>query len=514
MAKYIPYNCNQSMLLPITLSQHLYEGSLQEAILVIVEEKLDLTTFDAHYKNDDTGRPAIHPKVLVKVILLAYSHGIVGSRRIEQACRNNVIFLALAGGIQPDHSTIAAFITAMNKQIMDIFIQVLLICEQMDLLGGTHLSLDGCKLPSNASKNWSATHKELKKKRGKLREKLKTLINEHARFDAQNLDPDLVRKAKLERQIKRIDRQAKRIGDFLEAEEPKEGKSKKEIQSNVTDNDSAKMPTSHGVIQGYNAQAMVDDKHQIIVHAEAMSNGQDADNLEPMMDATKENLKHIGKGDKPLDGVKFTADSSYHTNNNILKCQNDNLDAYIPDVNFRKRDERFKDQERFKDGVNKPPKPGQNKSIKTELKDFTYDDKTDSYTCPQGKSLKLEVTRHKMRNGIYRTYRIKDDSCTNCALRQKCLANKKARQRYICVPLEKNDKELTPSQNMQRKVDSSLGKEIYGLRLGNVEPVFGNIRHNKRLDRFTYRGKVKVNVQWILFCLIHNIEKIVNYGMA
>ena len=406
------------MLLPITLSQHLYEGSLQEAIHVIVEEKLDLSAFDAHYKNDDTGRPAIHPKVLVKVILLAYSHGIVGSRRIEQACRNNVIFLALAGGIQPDHSTIAAFITAMNQQIMDIFIQVLLICEQMDLLGGTHLSLDGCKLPSNASKNWSATHKELKKKRGKLKEKLKTLINEHARFDAQDLDPDLVRKAK-------------RIGAFLEAEEPKEGKSKKEIQSNVTDNDSAKMPTSHGVIQGYNAQAMVDDKHQVIVHAEAMSNGQDTDNLVPMLDGTKENLKRIGKGDKSLDGVKFTADSSYHTNNNILKCQNDNLDAYIPDVNFRKRYERFKDQERFKDGVNKPPKQGQNKSVKYKLKDFTYDDTSDTYICPIGNTLKLKVKRHRMKNRIYRTYRMKDDSCINCSMRSSCLTKVSLKSRQF-----------------------------------------------------------------------------------
>jgi len=515
MAKYIPYNSNQSMLLPVTLSEHLYEGSLQEAINVIVEEKLDLTTFDAHYKNDDTGRPAIHPKVLVKVILLAYSHGIVGSRRIEQACRNNVIFLALTGGIQPDHSTIAAFITAMNQQIMDIFIQVLLICEQMDLLGGTHLSLDGCKLPSNASKNWSATHKELKKKRGKLKEKLKTLINEHTSFDAQNLDPDVVRKAKLERQIKRIDRQAKRIGAFLEAEEPKEGKSKKEIQSNVTDNDSAKMPTSHGVIQGYNAQAMVDDKHQIIVHAEAMSNGQDADNLEPMVDATKENLKRIGKGDKPLDGLKFTADCSYHNNPNIEFCERQNIDAYLPDINFRKRDVRFKEQERFKNGVNKRPKTDRPEPrIKTVLEDFNYDNKNDSYICPQNHVLKLEVKRHVMKNGVYRTYRMKDDYCCECPMRKKCMPNLKARRRYLCVPIEKLPAELTPSQKMQLKVDSDIGKEIYGMRMGNVEPVFGNIRHNKRLDRFTYRGKIKVNVQWILFCLIHNIEKIANYGMA
>jgi len=190
---------------------------------------------------------------------------------------------------------------------------------------------------------------------------------------------------------------------------------------------------------------MVDDKHQVIVHAEAMGNGQDTDNLVPMLDGAKENLKQIGKGEKPLDGIRFTADSNYHTNLNILKCQDENIDAYIPDINFRKRDQRFKDRERFKDGVNRPPKPGQNKSIHTELKDFIYDDKTDSYTCPQGNTLRLRVKRHRMKNGIYKTYRIKDDSCVNCPLRAECMANKKARQRYICVPLEMNDKELTPS---------------------------------------------------------------------
>lgn len=514
MAKYVPYNCNQTMLLPVTLSQHLYEGSLQEAIHVIVEEKLDLSDFDTHYKNDDTGRPAIHPKVLVKVILLAYSHGITGSRRIEQACRNNVIFLALSGGIQPDHSTIAAFIGAMNDRIKDLFLQVLLICEQMDLLGGTHLSLDGCKLPSNASKNWSATHKELKKRRGKLKEKLKTLLNEHTRFDAQNLDPDLVRKAKLERQIKRIDRQARRIEAFLESEEPKEGKTKKEIQSNVTDNQSTKMPTSHGVIQGYNAQAMVDDKHQIIVHAEAIGNGQDNENLIPMVEATAENFRQIGKGDKPLEDIKLTADCSYHNNNNITFCEHQNIDAYIPDINFRKRDEQFKDQGRFKDGLTKPPKEGRRKHPKFKTNDFTYDAKSDTFTCPGGSTLKMETTRQKMRNGTFRTYRIKDDSCSDCPLRNKCLTTSKTRQRYICLPLKKSEQELNPSQRMKRKVDSLWGKIIYGRRMGCVEPVFGNLRHNKHLDRFTYRGKDKVDVQWKLFSLIHNIEKIAHYGMA
>ncbi len=70
------------------------------------------------------------------------------------------------------------------------------------------------------------------------------------------------------------------------------------------------------------------------------------------------------------------------------------------------------------------------------------------------------------------------------------------------------------SQRMQAKIDTLLGRENYGMRIGNIEPVFGNIRYNKGLDRFTYRGKEKVNVQWLLYCLVHNIEKIAHYGMA
>ena len=156
MPRYKPYNPNQSRLVPITLSEHIYAGSLEEAIHVTVED-IDLGGLDDLYKNDETGRPAFHPKVLLKVILLGYARGITGSRRIERACRENVLFMALAGGEQPDHATIAAFVTALKGKIMDIFVNVLLICEEMKLLGGMHLSLDGLKLPSNASKEHSGT---------------------------------------------------------------------------------------------------------------------------------------------------------------------------------------------------------------------------------------------------------------------------------------------------------------------------------------------------------------------
>ncbi len=67
---------------------------------------------------------------------------------------------------------------------------------------------------------------------------------------------------------------------------------------------------------------------------------------------------------------------------------------------------------------------------------------------------------------------------------------------------------------MKQKIDTNDGKQIYSKRIGIIEPVFANIRYQKQLDRFTFRGKVKVNIQWMLYCLVHNIEKIVNYGVA
>ena len=99
MARYKPYNPNQSRLVPITLSEHIYEGSLEEAIHQIVEEKIDLRGLDQLYKNDETGRPAIHPKVLLKVILLAYARGITASRLAPRVrlmpCLEHVFFIRI-----------------------------------------------------------------------------------------------------------------------------------------------------------------------------------------------------------------------------------------------------------------------------------------------------------------------------------------------------------------------------------------------------------------------------------
>ena len=122
MAKFKHYNYSQMVMIPVSLENQLMPGTLEHTIHEVVEKKVDLSIFDDNYNNDDTGSPAYDPKILLKVVLLAYSRGIIGSRKIEKACGENIIFMALSCGTAPDHSTIAHFISSMGEEIVHTFV--------------------------------------------------------------------------------------------------------------------------------------------------------------------------------------------------------------------------------------------------------------------------------------------------------------------------------------------------------------------------------------------------------
>jgi len=457
MAKFKPYNYDQMVMIPVTLKEQLEPGTLEYTIHQLVETKIDLSVFDDRFKNDDSGAPAFDPKILLKIILFAYSRGITGSRPIERACRENIIFMALGCGFQPDHSTIAHFVSSMQGKIVSMFCNVLLVCEELNLLGGTHFSIDGTKLSSNASKEWSGTFKELKKKRDKLRKKLQQVLAEHIRKDALS-ETETQRR---EQQKRRFERHVERLDEFLKNNEPKKGKTKAEIQSNVTDNESAKMVSSHGVLQGYNGQALVDDKHQVIVHAEVFGRGQDHDNLKPMVEGAKENMETIGNGEDYFSGKEVSADCNYHNRDNLAICDEEHIDAYIPDSQFRKRDVRFSEQKRFKDGINprkRVPKPNFNTDTFT-TSDFTYDAETGHYICPNNKVLKRNVQAHKIRYIRYDIYRAKESDCSCCSLRAKCLSRPGTKRRYVNIAVGSSLVEA-----MKAKIDTPEGKKIYSKR--------------------------------------------------
>lgn len=506
MAKFKPYNYDQLVMLPISLQDQLEAGTLEYTINTLVEKHIDLSVFEDRYQNDETGARAFNPKVLLKVILFAYSRGMISSRQIERACAENIIFMALSCGYRPDHSTIAHFVSSMQKEIENIFSNVLLVCLELNLLGGTHFSLDGVKLPSNASKEWSGTFKELENKRDKLQARVQEVLAEHIQTD--NLPGHELERR--EKQQKRLQHQVERLNRFLQEEKPKIGKGGDEIQSNVTDNQSAKMPSSHGVIQGYNAQALVDAKHQVIVHAETFSN-QDHENLAPVMAGAKKNMQSIGQEENYFEGKQLTADSNYHSYPSLALCKAEGLDAYIPDIQFRKRDERFAEQDRFKDGLH-PRQRQDSKTRKFTAADFSFDASKQTYLCPQGKDLICSTRNQRNRYRLYDIYHARKEDCAGCPLKPRCLSKPDTPFRYLSVRVDDQTPNLI--DEMKARIDSPQGKQIYARRLAIVEPVFANICVQKRLDRFTLRTKAKVDVQWLLFALVHNIGKIHNYGLV
>ncbi|HPA21483.1 MAG TPA: transposase, partial [Verrucomicrobiae bacterium] len=316
MARYKPRDYSQTQLVPVPLSDQLVPGTLEHTIHYVVEERLDLGAFDAEFKNDETGRWAYDPRVLLKVVLFGYARGLKGSRRLEAACRENVTFMALACGQRPDHSTIAAFINGMgHERIEDLFAQVLLVCAEEGLLGGTHFAIDGCRMSSNASKEWSGKRADLIRKRDKLKGLVRLAMEEHRRIDGGEGGGGRER-----RRLERLEKKAERIGRFLAENPARVGRQGEEVQANVTDNESAKMKSSHGIVQGYNANACVDGAHQVVVHAEAFGEGDDGAAAMPMLEGAAVNLAIAGMGDDALQEAVVSADTGYYTVENLKTC--------------------------------------------------------------------------------------------------------------------------------------------------------------------------------------------------
>jgi hypothetical protein len=277
----------------------------------------------------------------------------------------------------------------------------------------------------------------------------------------------------------------------------------KERKSNVTDNDSAKMKTGKGTIQGYTAVAVTDDKAQVIVEAQAHGASQEQELLQPVLGELQESFQALDLSDNILAEARLTADSVFHSGDNLDWLAAQQCDAYVADNRFRKRDPRFAEADKYK-----PPKP---KPTRFQPSDFDYDPDRLSCTCPAGKALYrngASVTI-KGRTGIKFTAR--KSACSDCHLRARCLrdANQKSPRQVVFF------KEPKPASTMierMAKIDSLVGRMIYSKRLGSVEPPFGNLRYHQGLDRFTLRGKKKVDGQWKLFALVHNIERLAHCG--
>ncbi len=523
MPKFIPYDYNQSAMVVINYEDQLQPGTFEHAIHYLVDQRLDLSIFHPEFINDDTGRPAYDPAILLKIILFAYSKGITSSREIQWCCETNIVFKALSCDTVPHYTTIAHFVSGHSAEIETLFEQILLICHEQGLLGNELFAIDGCKMSSDAAKEWSGTFKELEEKHAKIKRQIRYHITEQKELDKNESLTD-ERKKRHQQAIDTLEKASEKVDRFLKTNSPRMGKGKKpkEVKSNITDNESAKMTTSKGTIQGFNGIASVDKKHQVIVDAQAFGEGQEHHTLQPVLDTISGRYKRMGINDDIFStGTVVTADTGFANEASMKYLHENSINAYVPDNQFRSRDPKFADQKK-KYGKRHQLDKKKNKPKLLSASEFDFDPLTLNCRCPAGQILSYRG-QHCDPQGTFRAYfEGRLSQCRSCNLKNACMRNPesancrtgKGRQVSFIVrdQPKKPPREATHTEWMMDRVDSAEGKRIYGHRMSVVEPVFGNIGTNKKLARFSLRGKVKVQGQWQLYCIVHNIEKLKNYG--
>lgn len=188
MARYKEYDYSQGKFIPVHFDKQILPGTFEHTLHYLIDKEIDLSIFDLRYQNDETGAPAYDPAILLKIILYAYSRGITSSRDISQCCSENIIFMALSADTRPHFTTIADFISATDQEIIKLFLQVLLVCDSMGLIGKEMFAVDGCKMSSNASKEWSGTKEELRHKKDKMERAIKQILARHREMDIKEKD--------------------------------------------------------------------------------------------------------------------------------------------------------------------------------------------------------------------------------------------------------------------------------------------------------------------------------------
>ena len=402
--KYSDVEAGQGLFLTIKLKEQLLPGTFEYMLDDLIGSKIDISDFDTNYKNDVTGATAISPAVLIKLIIYAYLKGILSSRKIDEFAKTNIIAKALTGDMEPHWTTIAAFISSNSIRFREVFEEVLLYCNELDLIGGEMFAVDGLRLPSNASIEMSGTEEELKKKLDVYRRMAEKHIAKHSKEDGQAERGKETERRYQERQ-KQLHQKIENISNFLTTMKKKEGKHVEEIKSNVTDNESAMIFDSGTYIQGYIGIAVVDKENQIIVNAEAFGSANEGEHLPKILDKTLETLEKTGIEEPENRKRTFMADANYFSEDNFKACEDRGVEAIIPDSQYNRR-------------------LGENNERRFEAADFTYHAEGDCLICPNGKELPFK--RIGTLGGYEgKSYQASVKDCRPCPLNARCIRTKK-----------------------------------------------------------------------------------------
>lgn len=448
---FIEYNREQHYLMPPSIKEWLPEGDLSWFVIDAVEQ-MDLSGFYKKYRSDGCGRSAFNPRMMVGLLLYGYSVGERSSRRLEVLCERDVGFRVVTANQKPDHSTISRFRKKYEKESEELFVKVLMMCADANMLKVGTIALDGTKMEANASLSSNRTQKYIEQEvrkifdeadqRDRKEDNLYGKTNrgdelpEELRSRASRLKRLKECKERLEREeLEAVWKQQEKIDVRLKEEsergmkkrgrKPKlpEELKKSDARANITDPASRIMKTRRGYVQGYNAQAAVTEG-QIIVAAELTQEENDVNQLHPMFNRVKDNMRSVRIEDRLQSGL---VDAGYWSEGNLEKELVDGLELFAATKKDWKQRKEIREQE-----------------------------------APRGR-----------------------------------------------IP-----KGLSKRELMERKLLTKRGKSQYSRRGRMIESVFGQIKDSRGISRFLRRGLEACASEWKLICATHNLLKLFRSGKA
>jgi len=491
-----PWNPEQTLLLPPSPMDWLPENHLVFFLLDLAAE-LDLEEIHAFYRQKDPrGEKAYEPRMMVVLLLYAYCVGLPSSRKIEKACWEDAAFRVLTGNQQPDHSRVSDFRRRHLDALAGLFIQVLRLCQKAGLVSLGTVALDGTKVKANASKHKAMSHERMLKSERQLEAEMRALLRKAEIIDAQEdgqygkgnrgdeLPVELQRRSSRLEWIRKAKAELEAEAAAAKARQRQEQAEAAELEAAETEGSGDAQLSRRAARRARGARKRVDDAQKLAI-ATAEAAGLESPVFTAELDAVampQRQLPSDTSGNpKPQAQRNFT-DSDSH----ILK----GADGWIQGYNCQAAVD-GDHQVIVAIGVSNQP----NDAV---------------HLLPMLE--RIQANTGELPNAL-----IADAGYCSTANLEAC--EEKGLNAYVSTSRQQHGQRPRPSRGrppkdldargrMERKLRSKAGQAIYALRKTVVEPVFGQIKGARGLDRFRLRGLEKVNGEWSLMATTHNILKL------
>jgi len=507
--RFKDYNQNQTMLLPYSFDDLIPEKHPVRVIDQVVDS-LNIQPLLKAYSKE--GNPGYHPKMLLKVMLYGYMTNIYSSRKIELALRENINFMWLSSMTIVDHNTINRFRSdKLKDSFKEIFKQVVLMLANEGLITLKNIYTDGTKIEAQAGRYTFVWGNSIKTNKSKMLTQLEELWKYAQSIDNDdepNPEPNQfkeISKEVIQKTVAQID--AKLSGNDkasskakaklryiknnfvtnLEKYEQQEAILGNRNSYSKTDTEATFMLMKEDHMQNgqlkpaYNTQ--ISTENQIIVHYTTHQNPTDTKTLKPHLADFEQTY-----GEEIFNELEtITADAGYGSEENYDALEDKGITAYIKYNTFDKEQD----------------KNYQKKHKTFSKENLYYNQEEDYYVCPIGQ--KMHKTHQSQKNteaGYEQNLsHYQAQNCQGCPLRSQCFKAKGNRS------IERNHNLERHKQKTRELLLSEIGIQKRKQRSADVEPVFAQLKHNNGFRRFTLKGIKKVDLEFGLMAIAHNLRK-------